>query len=127
MKQLFTDYIVKDIRSAAILTNSYVAGTVLEDCQGLQQANLLVSFTKGSLTSGEVKVEFSADGTSYFQETFSAITSWTSAETLGIHQMTASGNYIINLPINYRYIKVSVQGTGTVTGSSMSVKAILAR
>lgn len=127
MKQLFTDYIVKDIRPATILTTSYVAGTVLEDLQGLSQANLLVSFIKGSLTSAQLKVEFSIDGTNYFQETFSSISTGTSTEELGEHKFTSEGNYIINLPINYRYMKVSVKGTGTVTSSSVAIKAVLAR
>lgn len=127
MKQLFTDYIVKDIRPAAILTTSYVAGTILDNLQGLSQANLLVSFLKGSLTSAQLKVEFSIDGTNYFQETFSAISTGTSTETLGVHEFTWDGDYIINLPINYRYMKVSVKGTGTVTWSSVAIKAVLAR
>lgn len=127
MKQLFTDYIVKDIRPAAILTTSYVEGTVLENLQGFSQANLLVSFTKGSLTSAQLKVEFSIDGTNYFQETFSTISTGTSTEIFGVHEFTSEGNYIINLPINYRYMKVSVKGTGNVTSSSVAIKAVLAR
>ena len=120
-----TDYIPKDVRSSAILTTSYVAGTVLQPCNQYDQLIVLVNFTKGSLTSLEVKVEFSPDGTTYYQETASAVSGGTSTDTLLEHTMTATGNYRLPIPIKDHYIKISVKGTGTVTGSAVKVVAIL--
>lgn len=124
-----SDYQVLNVRSATILTNSYVAGTVLGPTNGNPSAyNQLViywGFTKGSLTSGELKVEFSHDGTTYYQETFSSVSGGTSTDTVGIHTQTATGNYRISIPIKDNYIKISVQGTGTVTSSSATVIAVL--
>ena len=124
---------LKSVRSSAILTTGYVVGTVIAPASDAgrspvehNQLLLYVSFTKGSLTTAEVKVEFSEDGTTYYQETFKAESGGTSTDTLGIHQYSASGNYRIAIPINDRYIKVSCHGTGTVTSSLMSVDAILA-
>lgn len=119
------DYVKKAVRSAAILTDSYVAGTVLENTHEYNQCTVLVDFTKGSLTSLEVKVEFSPDGTTYYQETAQAVSAGTATETLMEHTFTASGKYRIPIQVNDRYIKVSTKGTGTVTSSSATVDVIL--
>lgn len=120
------------VRSSAILTTSYVAGTVLGPAHNLDahnQVNLLINFTIGSLTSLEIKIEFSNDGDvtspTYGQETFQVISGGTSTETLGIHQYTASGTYVLSIPVKWRYMKISAKGTGTVTGSLLDITAIL--
>ena len=123
------DYQVINVRSAAILTTSYVAGTVIGPTNGnpslYNQLVVYWDFTIGSLTSGELKVEFSHDGTTYRQETFSSVSGGTSTDTLGVHTVTASGNYRLMIPIKDNYIKISVKGTGTVTSSSATVTAVL--
>lgn len=119
------DYVIKNVRSAAILTTSYVAGTVLDSTHEYNQLILLVDFTIGSLTSLEVKVEFSPDGTAYYQETFQAVSAGTATESLGAHTMTATGKYRITIPIMDKYIKISAKGTGTVTSSSATIDALL--
>lgn len=120
-----SDYVTHAVRSSAILTTSYVAGTVISEAERNNQLVLLVSFTKGSLTSAEIKVEFSPDGTTYYQETFQSISTGTATETVGEHQISATGNYRIMVPIKDRYIKVSAKGTGTVTSSAMAITAVL--
>jgi len=123
------DYQIYDIRAAAILTGSYFAGTVLDFKNAnpalRNQLNLLVQFTIGSLTTAEIKVEYSHDGTTYFQETFESISSGISTTTLGVYQLSATGNYVISIPIKFSYIKVSAKGTGTATGSSMTIQGIV--
>jgi hypothetical protein len=119
------DYIVREIRDKAVLTTAYVAGTVLEGCEKFNQMNLLVEFTKGDLTSLEVKVEFSPNGVGYFQETASAVSGGTSTDSLLEHTFTSSGNYRLPIPIKDGYVKVSAKGTGTVTSSFCRVRAIL--
>jgi len=124
------DYTVKDVRAAAVLTASYVAGTVLEISE-YNQLNLLVLFTKASSTSAQIKVEFSNDGTTYYQETFQSISSGTATETLGEHsivssaQSAATAGYTIQMSTKYRYVKVSAKVTGTVTATSLAIKAVL--
>ena len=123
----------KNIRSSAVLTGSYVAATVLGpegvsasiDPVNNNQLVLLVNFTIGSLTSAELKVEFSNDGTTYYQETASSISSGTSTDSLLAHSFTATGNYRLPIPLVDRYVKVSVKGTGTVTNSLMAVDAVV--
>lgn len=130
-----TDYILRPIRPAAILTNSYVAGAILgaETSTTLSQPNeynqlmLYVSFTKGSLTSAEIKIEFSPDNSTYYQETGEKIDTSTGIATDAVieHQLTATGNYRFAIPCTDRYIKVSAKGTGNVTSSSMKIEAAL--
>lgn len=127
---MFDDYKIYSVRSAAILTNSYVAGTVIGDPNLIYEKNQLiieVDFTKGSLTSGGIKIEFSNDGTTYRQETIDSIdfTTGIITEQLASRIFTSSGNYTIPIPIKYRYIKVSAIGNGTVTSSSMTITAIV--
>ena len=117
-----------------MLTGSYVAATVLGP-QGITPkadpvANnklvLLVGFTIGSLTSAELKVEFSDDGVTYYQETNASVSGGTSTLTNNVYTWTSTGNYIIELDYSARYIKVSAKGTGTVTSSLLAIDALLA-
>lgn len=126
-------YAIKNLRASAVLTGSYVAATVYGE-QGIgsnqdpvvnNQLVLYVAFTLGSLTSAELKVEFSDDGTNYYQETSSSVSSGTSTDSLVTHTFTASGNYRLPIAISDRKIKVSVKGTGTVTNSLMAIDAII--
>lgn len=124
------DYMFWDVRSSLILTNSYVAGTVLDYKNAnpalRNQLNILVNFTKGSLTTAEIKVEYSSDGSNYFQDTFEAISGGTSTLSLGEYTISSTGNYIISIPIKAAHIRISAKGTGTVTASLMEIDAILA-
>lgn len=122
---MFGDYNKYDIRAAAILTTAYVAGTVIEANQQ-NQLVIYLDFTKGSLTTAELKVEFSPDNSDYYQETASSVTAGVDTNTLVEHQVSATaGKYRIAIPIKDRYIKISVKGTGTPTSSSAKVTAIL--
>jgi hypothetical protein len=117
------NYILKPVRAAAILTNSYVAGTVLTDCESYNQLFVDAYFTIGSLTNAIIKVEFSWDGTNYTQEAFGAVSGAVETESLGTHLMAGTGNYSISVPIVARYVKISAIGTGTVTDSSLKIDA----
>lgn len=130
------NYTLYPIRSAAILTGSYVAGTIIGPSEASQeifqhsQLEILVQFTIGSLTTAEIKVEFSNDGTTYYRETYDSIGtpsggSVTLTENMIERALGASGNYRMAIPILDRYIKISVKGTGTVTSSSMTINAIV--
>lgn len=122
-------YFETPVRAAAILTGSYVAGTVIDGAgaDGVWDHNqliLYITFTIGSLTSLQVKVEFSADNSTYYQETFGSISTGTSTEVVGEHSFAATGNFRLAIPIKDRFIKVSAKGTGTVTSSSVAILAI---
>jgi hypothetical protein len=121
-------YWTKSVRSAAILTTSYVAGTVIglsgdSGVDNCSQLSVLIDFTIGSLTSAEVKVEFSDDGVTYYQESFSSVSSGTDTLTLGEHKLAATGKFYLSIPFQSSYVKISAKGTGTVTSSSMAISA----
>lgn len=119
------DYQIRDVRDAAILTSSYVAGTVIEASPEHNQLVILLAFTIGSLTSAEVKVEYSHDNSTYYQETASSVSGGTDTVSQVVHKVAASGNYQILVPVKARYIKISINGTGTATSSSAAMKAVL--
>ena len=111
------------VRDSAILTTSYVAGTVI-DTEGIRnQLIIYAALTLGSLTDAQLKVEYSRDGSTYYQETFSSTSSTTDTLSLGVHKMSASGNYRIALDVMDRYVKISAIGTGTTTGSLLAITA----
>lgn len=129
----YQDYITFAVRDAAVLTNSYVAGNIIGATQatshtyGENQLILYVGVTLTLLTSVEIKIEFSADGTTYYQETVSDLVSTpgTSADLLLEHSVSASGNYRIAVPLKDKFVKVSLKGTGNAAGSSATVLAII--
>ena len=139
------NYVFYPIRSAAILTTSFVAGTLLGGGNSLQVVNgaigspsrnnhleLYVDFTLGSLTNATIKVEFSNDGTNWYQETEDNLATSTGVitEVAVTRIFTATGKYrvpinINSLWINANWIRISAEGVGTVTGSSLAISAVL--
>jgi len=123
----------KTIRESLILTTSYVAGTILgaetsdpTDVTAYNQLILKVRLTIGSLTTAEVKVEFSADNVTYDREITETVSGGTITCAAAERTFGATGNFEIPIPISARYIKVSAKGTGTVTDSLMAISAVLA-
>jgi len=114
------------LRAAAVLTNAYVtSSSIPASVEGENQLILLVDATMGSLTSIELRVEFSDDDSTFFQETFGLISGGTDSLTLGIHQITADGLYRIPIPVADQFVRVAAQGTGTVGGSSLEIIGVL--
>lgn len=118
------DYALFPVRSSLIVTNSYVAGTTVEKRHLKNQLVLLVDVTIGSLTSVEVKLEFSDDNSNFYQETVQSVSGGTLTETLAEHEFTATGLYRVLVPTKDKYIRISTKGTGTVTGSLVQVDVI---
>lgn len=119
------NFINKTIRSAAILTTDYVAATVLDQVGGYNELALYVYYTKGSLTSVEIKIESSVDSTNYVPETNITISGGTITLNEGSFTTTEDGNFKIVMPMSANFVKVSAKGTGTVTGSSLAIDAFL--
>ena len=127
------DFSTQLVRSSAILTNSYVVGTTIKGPTGtgahlMNQMCLLCTLTKGSLTSVEIKVEYSNDNTNWFQSTTETISGGTT--TLALEERTivcaalgAAVGFTIEKQIKYPYIRISAKGTGTVTDSALSIIA----
>ena len=123
-------YTSKELRASAILTSSYVAWSVLwlDDknlAQELNQSVLFIDFTKGSLTSMELKIEFSDDGVKFFQQSFIDISWGTATVSAWEYTFTATGTYEISNPYKARYMRVLVKWTGTATNSACSITWII--
>lgn len=120
---------VETIRDAAILTTSYVAADVLEKQRNGNMLILYVDFTKGSLTTAEIKIETSSSNVSddFYTRTSLTTTAWSADVDIFEISLWDTGKYEIILPVFADYIKVSAKGTGTVTSSSMAIKAITGR
>jgi len=124
------DYFFLPIRAAVILTTGFVAGDV--DITRLNasplirnQVNFLLDFTIGSLTSLDIKIEYSDDGSDWYQETFETITDGAAEMSLGLYNFTATGKYVISVPVKSANIRISAKGNGTVTSSSLKIGAMI--
>lgn len=116
------------IRAAAVLTTSYVASDAVNimDCN---QAMLFIDFTIGSLTSAELKFQFSHDNVSWYDETERQVPAVTADESIGalrvcVHQLSATSAKPIPVPLKAQYVRVMAKGTGTVTDSSLTLKLV---
>ena len=126
-------YLYKSLRASAVLTGTYVAADVLgqqgvgtmSDVVSNNQLVLYVAFTLGNLTSAQIKVEFSDDGVTYYQESSESVSAGVSTVSLEARTLSATGNYRIPVSIADRYIRVSAKGTGDTTNSLMAIAATL--
>jgi hypothetical protein len=137
------EYQYQQIRASAVLTNAYVAATVLGvpvttfpiTADHIEQINFLAlecGFTLGSLTNVTIKVEFSEDNSNWYQLQKGTITAGSDAFNPFLIVLTATGNYYININtecfngggFKTRYIRVSTSGVGTVTSSALLINAI---
>lgn len=120
-------YKMHKVRTSAIVgTTAMVAGTVVENPKFEDEIILLVDFTKGSLTNVSLMIEFSPDGTNYYQETGVAYSAGVNTIKALTHLLDATGKFrLAPIKIKDRYIKVSAQGSGNNAGSLLKIDAII--
>jgi hypothetical protein len=120
------------VRASAALTTSYVLATAhsatvgLIHCNDYNQMTLYVTYTKGSSDDARIKLEFSNDnGTTWFQQTASAYSSGVSTISLHEYLFSATGNYVVPVPLNYKlariYAKATTSGASTLLGISVGL------
>lgn len=104
------------IRASAVLTTGEVAATSFQLNEAFDSRALVeINFTLGMLTNVVVRFYGSMDGSTWFSvygSTGAALT----------QTLTASST--IAIPVNaqgYRFLRVSAQGTGTVTNSLLAL------
>lgn len=140
------DYLKRNVRAAAILTNGYVAGTVLgaqsrdanqvitaDEVDQFNHLALEVDFTLGSLTNVAIKIEFSEDNSSWYQLQKPSNSSGIISSQLAFYQIAASGSYYFDINADFfngggfktKYIRISSSGVGTLTSSSLTINAIV--
>jgi len=114
------------VRAAAVLTTSYVASSTFVMDRG-NQLNLLCSFTIGSATAVRIKVEFSADKTTWVQETDVTLSGGVATHQTIYHRMTATGQFDIAIPTNYDFYRVSALAEDSGTNTSLAITAVKSR
>lgn len=103
-------------RAAAILTTGEVAATSLDLNEAFgSKANVQVDFTIGMLTNVIVRFYVSMDGTNFY-------TLFGPSGAVLTQTLTASSTLGIPVEaVGWKFLRVSAQGTGTVTGSSAAI------
>lgn len=106
-------------RAAAILTTGEVAASAIDvnDIAPHTQIIVDVDFTLGSLTNVILKAYCSMDGSTYVQMAEGP------AATLAGVTLTASDTryWALPVPTGAKWFRVTAQGTGTVTSSSLTL------
>lgn len=114
------------VREATPLATSYTASDNF-NVQGANQLQLMVSFVKGESGGCRLKIEFSEDESTWYQE--SIISEYSSGDvkhkpiTRGIDD---SGNVLLSLPISASYFRISSQALTSGTNTSLSILATIA-
>jgi hypothetical protein len=86
---------------------------------------LYIDFTKWSLTSLSIKLDFSDDWVNYYQETFESISWGTASASLWEHSYTATWAYVLATPFKAKFVKVSAKWVWTVTNSLCAIRSIV--
>lgn len=112
------------VRASAVLTGSYVAGTVFS-MSNHNAIGLEVSYTKGDETSTQLKIEVSNDGgTTYAQSATETTSGGTITMALGERSFSATGVYsVLTYPVRARLVKVSVKATGGTPTGTIAIKS----
>ncbi|KKN55841.1 hypothetical protein LCGC14_0578320 [marine sediment metagenome] len=110
------------LRDSAILTNAYVT-TNYTKLLGYRDVAPYFKMTQGSLTSFQYIIQFSHNGTDWFNEVTETVGAGTITDTALVYTYTYTGddNFMKTIPFNGSYIRLKVKGTGTVTSSLCEV------
>lgn len=120
------DYIKEQIRAVSAPTGAFVPATVLEHKHLKNQLILHVYYVQDTTTSIELKIEFSDDNVDFVQETADVFAGTSPVPELLIErQFTSAGNYRLPIPIQDKYIKVSVKATGAVGADTVRIDAVV--
>jgi len=91
------------------------------------QLVLLVKIAIGTATSVNFKVEWANSLTGTYHQMTIAKENGTTGfidYTLAVGRFTGDGNYTVEIPIKYNYIKVSVIGVGVLTTTTVGIDSI---
>ena len=114
----------KIIRQSSALTISF-AETEVMNIQGANQVQLLISFIKGDSEGCRLKIEYSEDRVTWYQESmvseFPSLNSVT--HSMITRKIDDTGNYVLSIPVSSSYIKVSAQAISSGDNTLLSIKA----
>jgi len=119
--------VLKSLGGSKALTISNVTSEIM-NIQGANQVQLLICFTKGNSSGCRLKIEFSEDRATWYQESMvSEFTVKNEVEhKLVIRRINETGNYVISVPVSASYFKVSAQAIDSGDGTLFSITATAA-
>lgn len=99
-------------RASVVLTTAEVAAARLDLNESFDSSvGVQIDFTKGSLTNGIFRAYVSMDGTTYYPLQ-------TASGTASAFTYTADSTFAVTFQCQgWKYFRMTVQGTGTVTSS----------
>lgn len=116
---------LETIRSAAILTGSYVASDSF-DVGKFDLIELHIDFTIGSLDSMELALEKSLDGGTTWRSDTNLVINTEDVDTYTSYlQFSATTSCFVRVPASGGKYRVKAKGTGTATDSSLAVAVAL--
>ena len=114
------------VRAAAALTTSYVASDSF-NIQGANQLQLLAAFTKGGSNGCRLKIEFSEDESTWYQESVAEFLSGNDAKHAPLsRKIENTANLVISVPLSASFFRVSGQAITSGAGTSLSIEATIA-
>lgn len=114
------------VRASAVLTGSYVAGTVVSVDEH-NYMGILVQYTKGDETTMELIVESSIDGGTTYGHQVAVGSPSSGVATVDdfVYQFGATDNYWIDVhPLKADTVKISVKATGGTPTGTCALTAI---
>jgi hypothetical protein len=125
---------VQVVRDAAVLTGTYVAGngTGAEndvDISGANQIVLFLTITMGALDSIELRAEVALASGDRFQEASAAACKGVAFvrpleySIRAVDLTGGAGALYLPIPVLGDKVRISAKGTGTTTGSSLTISA----
>ena len=110
------------VRTSSALTASYVAGEDMDakDCNTLV---LYIDYVGNNLTSADIKISYSYDASTWYQESMTAAATGTTTQYENIHKFSSDGSYRLKIPVLDRFVKIESIGNGTVTGSLLAISS----
>jgi len=114
------------VRASAVLTTSYVAGSVISH-RGNKTLTLRCDFTKGNSDGFGFKIETSQDQITWYQEQQYSQAGGVTTHSDNVHERSAAANCNVKIDVYDvigNYVRVSFKALGAdATGSSLGVKA----
>lgn len=114
-----------ELRASAVLTTGYVASDSYP-CGPFSSVVFDLDFTIGSLTSLEVKVQYSTDGGTTWRDVLVVETPSSGVSSTVVHvlQMAATTGGSVTVDTTaFELVRLAAKGTGTVTGSLLAIGA----
>jgi len=113
------------VRNKTSLTTGYVASATVLEIDNINQVVLLTDFTIGSSAGCQIKVEFSADESSWYQESITEPSGDNLVHSPLVHIIDQTSTPVISFPVAHPYARISVMAINDASSASLGIDATL--